>query len=184
MKLNFMKLELKKQDLMNNISKIKNFELGVSLIEVLVSLFIFSIGMLGLAGLQGTALKTADSANLRATAAVLSHEILENMRANRTAALANNYDLDISAAAPPASADNCDTSSCTSTELAAYDLDNWWNKIIGGNNSASQFPGGDASISVANGVATITILWNDARADSFDSQDSIRVVTFTISAMI
>jgi type IV pilus assembly protein PilV len=159
-------------------------ESGVSLIEVLVSLLIFSIGMLGLAGLQGTALKTADSSNLRATAAILSHEILENMRANRTAALAGQYNLDITAQTPASPTKDCDTASCTSAELAAHDLDKWWNKIVGNNNTASQFPNGDASIAVANGVTTITILWNDARADSFNSPNSNRTVTFTISAMI
>ncbi len=159
-------------------------ETGVSLIEVLVSLFIFSIGMLGLAGLQGTALKTADSANMRATAAVLSHEILESMRANRKAALANAYDLQLTAQAPDSPAKDCDTESCNETQLAAYDLYNWWNKIVNGNNTENKFPSGDASIAVANGIATVTIQWNDARADSFKSANSNRLITFTISAMI
>ena len=50
--------------------------------EVLVSVFILSIGVLGVAGLQITAKRSNFEATQRATAAALAQDIIERMRAN------------------------------------------------------------------------------------------------------
>ena len=163
-------------------------ESGFSLIEVLVSLLILSIGLLGLAGLQGVALKTADSANLRATAAILSHEILEQMRANRAAAINGDYDLalaDDDNAAPSEPEKNCDEEACNAAEIALHDVYTWRDKIVSGSNTSNQFPSGNAAIAVnANNIATITIQWDDARGDTNRANNAPRTVSFTISALI
>jgi type IV pilus assembly protein PilV len=159
---------------------------GFSLVEVLVSLLILSIGLLGLAGLQGVALKTADSANLRATAALLSHEILEQMRANRAAAINGDYTLvlaDEDNPAPEKPEPDCNEATCDATEIAEHDVYSWRDNIVNGNATSNKFPSGNAAISVdSDGIATITIQWNDSRANVTEADDP--TVSFTISAML
>lgn len=65
---------------------------GLSLLEVLVSLVLLSIGLLGLAGLQATALKSGHSASLRSQATILAYDILDEMRANSIQASAGSFD--------------------------------------------------------------------------------------------
>jgi type IV pilus assembly protein PilV len=125
---------------------------GFTLIEVLVAIIVLAIGLLGLAGLQLTSLKAADSAYFRSQATLLADDILDRMRSNRTAALAGNYDIDID-----------DTRSGTS--VADLDLIEW--KVMLGTTLTE----GDGSVDVdANDIATITIQWNDARAGGGTTQ--------------
>lgn len=65
---------------------------GLSLLEVLVSLVLLSIGLLGLAGLQATALKSGHSASMRSQATILAYDILDEMRANSIQASAGSFD--------------------------------------------------------------------------------------------
>ena len=67
---------------------------GVGLIEVLVSLLVLSIGMLGLAGLQMYSLRNNQGAMERSMAVVETHSIVDAMRADRAAALAGAFDFD------------------------------------------------------------------------------------------
>jgi type IV pilus assembly protein PilV len=55
---------------------------GVTLIEVLVTLFVMSIGMLGLAGLQSTTVKDGLDTAKRSQIMWLVSELVERMRAN------------------------------------------------------------------------------------------------------
>ena len=61
---------------------------GATLIEVLVAMLVLSIGLLGLAGMQMTALKSNQSAYYRSQATVLAYDIIDRMRANRADARA------------------------------------------------------------------------------------------------
>src|SRR5580658_10907158 len=64
---------------------------GFTILEVLVSLVILSIGLLGTAKLMLYSSHANDSAYLRSQATDLAYEILDNMRANRQQALAGAY---------------------------------------------------------------------------------------------
>lgn len=55
---------------------------GVSLLEVLITVVVLSIGLLGLAALQANATKFNHSAHLRSQATNMAHEMMERMRAN------------------------------------------------------------------------------------------------------
>jgi len=57
---------------------------GTSLLEVLISLVILSLGLLGYAGLQSTTIKNSHNAYLRTQATSLAYNVLDRMRANRT----------------------------------------------------------------------------------------------------
>ena len=55
---------------------------GFSLIEVLVSVFVLSVGLLGLAGLQGFSLKHTNTAYYRGQAIQLTYDMADRIRAN------------------------------------------------------------------------------------------------------
>ena len=60
---------------------------GVSLIEVLIAVLVLSIGVLGLAALQGVSLQANQSAYHRTQATNLAYEIADYTRVNRSAAI-------------------------------------------------------------------------------------------------
>ncbi len=56
---------------------------GFSLIEVMVTMLIVSIGLLGIAGIIMTSLKNSQSSYGRSQATLLANDIIDRMRANR-----------------------------------------------------------------------------------------------------
>ncbi len=92
---------------------------GLSLLEVLISALVLSAGLLGLASLQIVGMKTTHNSHQMQQATWLVNDLLEHMRANRTAALAGDYGIATDCTAAPT---QCTASICTSTQLAAYDL--------------------------------------------------------------
>ncbi len=132
------------------IMKTMRSQRGVTLIEVLVTVLIFSIGLLGLAGLQATSLRQNMSAYQRTQASVLAMDMLDRMRANRTAALAEQFDIKMNAD-PPSPANT----------MVEKELSNWLADL------AATLPDGDGSIDCDKGtsVCEIRVRWNDRRTD-------------------
>ena len=89
---------------------------GFNLIEVMVSLVIFSIGLLGLAGLQQVGLTQNTTAMQRTVAMGQAYDLFDRMRNNKT----TDYSTAVAASAP-----NCVTAACNTTEIASYDIYEW-----------------------------------------------------------
>lgn len=64
---------------------------GVSLLEVLISIIVLSIGLLGVAGMQYQGSDSTSSAYLRSQATLIANEIAERMHANYLAVDSNDY---------------------------------------------------------------------------------------------
>jgi type IV pilus assembly protein PilV len=92
---------------------------GFTLLEILVSLLLIAIGVLGTAGLQALSLKINQGGQLRSQAVVLGLDFIERVEANNIAAVAGKY---APATYPTASTKDCAAVSCTTDELATYDL--------------------------------------------------------------
>lgn len=73
----------------------RNNQNGFSMIEVLVSLIIIGVGMLGLSGLQIASMKGANNAHSRTTASMLVAEIADRMRANPLGIEGNFYENNV-----------------------------------------------------------------------------------------
>lgn len=110
---------------------------GFTLIEVLVALLVLSIGLLGLAALQNTALQFNTDSYQRTQATLLAYDILDRMRTNPSAVSAGNYDVPASSDASSkfsvyyackGSTCACASSSCSAANLATYDLGKWYEK--------------------------------------------------------
>ena len=139
---------------------------GFSLIEILVSLLILSVGLLGIATAQVSSIKMNQGAYHRSQANILLTEVLDRMRLNRDAFLAGNYDdVDTSQDAPSAQACITSTTGCTEAQLAVQDIREFhsFSKDINslGDNFIPYIP--DAVVTItrdtATDIATVSISW-------------------------
>ena len=131
-------------------------ERGFTLIEVLMTVIILAIGLLGLAGLQLSGLRYTHSAYQRSQATILGNDIIDRMRVNRLVAEAGSYNIAIGAT--PANASCLGTgANCNPATLANADLTEWKQSL------AAILPLGDGAV-IQNGASfTITIQWDDSR---------------------
>jgi len=123
---------------------------GVTLLEVLVSVVVLSIGLLGYAGLQTLSMKNNTSAFQRSQATILTYDIVDRMRANRPNLASYVVGLDA---------------------VGTYaDVISWKNNV------AASLPDGKAEVEIdLNNIAKITIQWDDNR----DGTDPIQFITET-----
>lgn len=66
---------------------------GASMVELLVAFLIMAFGILGMSGLQATAIKNLYSAMQHSRASMLAYSLMDAMRANRNAAVNGEYNL-------------------------------------------------------------------------------------------
>lgn len=126
----------------------KKQQRGFTLLEVMVAVFVLALGLLGMAHLQVTTLKSNQTAGLESQANILASDILDRMRANTKAAQSGAYNYN----------SNTDVSGTT---IAAKDLANW--SVLLGNNLPSgagevTCPAYDSSKVF---ICKITITWSD-----------------------
>ena len=97
---------------------------GFTLIEVMVSVLVLSIGLIGVAALQGVSLKNTQSAFMRSQATALAYDVADRMRANVISARIGLYDS--GSYDPPATVTGCkSTTGCTAQNMAEHDLAEW-----------------------------------------------------------
>ncbi|GGI54358.1 hypothetical protein GCM10011430_15320 [Oxalicibacterium solurbis] len=114
-------------------------ENGFSLIEVLVAVFVLAVGVIGAAGMQLAALRTAQQSSFQTHALHLATEMADYMRANvgqmRRIDAVNPYlRVDYRAsgvAASPASSVNCYgiDAQCDEDELAQFEIAEWLRRL-------------------------------------------------------
>ena len=107
---------------------------GFSMLEVLISLFILSIGVMGAVGLQLASLRTAQQSAFHSVAVALSNELAEKMRSSdaqmKLADGANvfstiKYNSQTDGNPPIPTLCYSTAASCSSTELAKADIYEW-----------------------------------------------------------
>ena len=135
---------------------------GFSMIEVLVTLLIISLALLGTAGLQGYAMRLSQGGQFRTQAVFLAADLAERMEANKPGVVAGSYNMGLSNVANVLST-ACIAAACTQSVLAAYDLSQWQNAIFATLPQSSW-----RVVNVGGNPTTVTIIinWVDRRTDS------------------
>lgn len=123
---------------------------GFSLLEVLIGVVVFAIGLLGMAALQMNALKSNHSSSLRTQAVILSYFMFDAMRANRADVENGNYNL----------AKTCEIPAPDST-LVGNDQRLWMQRVKEALGDAASTCG---EISCNGMNCTVRVFWDDSRA--------------------
>ncbi|WP_374604458.1 type IV pilus modification protein PilV [Arenimonas sp.] len=132
---------------MHNRNGKRKFQLGASLIEVMVAILVMAIGMLGIAALQAVSLRNTQGSAERTNAIIQSYSMLDTMRANREQARAGNYDENWLCEAP-------DDAGRISGEIG-----NWIEQM-----QATVSPTACGQIDCGTVECTVEVRWNDELA--------------------
>ena len=106
---------------------------GFSLIEVMISIVILSIGMLGAAGMQAAAMQSNKETRNQSVAASFARELADKMRGNsvvaiKSAAADNPYLTGTATFVAPT--ENCFTTACSSAAAVAnWDMADWKSRV-------------------------------------------------------
>ena len=127
---------------------------GFSLIEVLIAMLVLAIGLLGMAQMQASGLRSTHGAYLRTQATLLAGDMLDSMRANLTVARGGGYDVSYVGGAIP----------IPGTGLANTDVTAWKANLN------ALLPNGDGQITTVSGLSTanpsdvtVTVRWSGLR---------------------
>lgn len=144
---------------------------GFSLIEVLTAMVVLSIGMLGIAAMYTTSLKTGRSAQLRTKGVVFAADMADRIRANPGggadyASSATDQGSDKGCADRSNSGTVTAGVACTTDQMAADDIYQWKQLLT---NPQSGLPDAEAVIDYDNTTTpptyTITVNWTDQDED-------------------
>lgn len=147
-----------------------NKQSGVSLIEILVAVVIFSVSLTGLAGLSITSLRNTADGHFNSQATILADQLADTMRANLT-----GYETGQFASTPASTEKVCAPGSkCSAAEQAQFDTGKWQTLV------ANVLPGGTASVCMDStpndgqpdntacdglGMNTVKLFWLDNRSN-------------------
>jgi len=144
---------------------------GFTLIEVLVTLVIIAVGLLGLANVQLIGLKNNQSAYQRSQATIAIYDMVERIRSN--ASEIDNYvatAIEVKAATKVAT---CTTATgCSTAEMAATDLAEW-NELL-----TQSFGMAEGAIMPDGSIYNITITWDENHDGVIDSNDPTFPLSF------
>ncbi len=124
---------------------------GFSMLEVLITILILSLGLLGMAGLITTGMKSNATAHFRSIAIHQTQDIADRMRANLAGVRSGVYD-NLTTAIP--ASNDCVAAGCDTTQMAVYDHAQW------NTANANLLPNGRGTVvgDLANGYV-ITMMW-------------------------
>jgi len=152
---------------------------GFTLLEVLIALLIFSLGMLGLAGLMVVSVKTNNSAYLRTQASFLAQSMADRMRANTSVINSYNNTYDASSAGPS----TC--SACTPAQIVTRDRAIWSQQLVDSlpNPTATIACNGNvipasSGAGTYDGLCQFTIVWTEADLSQSSSSAPPSTQTF------
>lgn len=165
-----------------------HLERGISLFEVLITVVVVSIGLLGLAGLQFAGLRAANSAQEHTLATLLAQDIAERVHANRSVAAGyGTITLDSSSGVTLNKDCAIITNDCSPNDLMDYDRYEW-NQLIAPSTGAPLLPNLSIAINLTGvdgfAIATFqsTLTWGDPSGlQSLTSNFSICTNTAPIS---
>ncbi len=155
-------------------------ERGVTLIEVLVTMLVLAIGLLGLAGLQAQGLQSNNRAYMRSQAAILAYDMADRMRSNLTSYLNDYANIDGTEVDP-----GCINISpvCTPAQIAQYD--GWaWSTAARAALPLAQVAvcrDSDPTTTACDGAGSqmkITITWDDDRNGAVNPSDPTYTLSF------
>ena len=136
---------------------LKQRQIGATMIEVLVALFLLAVGLLGTLSLQNSGQRSNQSAMFSSVAIVLARDMANRIGANNnqfTTADDTLYsDVDTESESGPVTTCLVD---CDQATIRTMDAGQWAEEI------KSRLPGGRGTVSINDdGVHMVTVMWDD-----------------------
>ncbi len=100
---------------------------GATLVEVLISVLVLAVGLLGVVAMQMSSMRNQNEAQNRTLAIQQINDMSERMRANMTGVIAGGYVNIAGVVADP----GCITTGCTPLQVAQYDAYRWIVDTVG-----------------------------------------------------
>lgn len=161
---------------------------GFSMIEVLVTMAIVAVGLMGLIALMLKGLQANSGSSMRTIATAQAYDMGDRMRGNLTGVLAGNYNSVL----PPGSVSSCPiaagsnvapptasslgsctacSTSCSAADVAARDECMWHQA------NASLLPSGSGAVckDAANNWFSIYVSWDDSKSGNPDKTFILRL---------
>lgn len=163
---------------MNRYSPQTKNQRGFSLLEALLGFFILSVGMLGIASLQGFSLKAGKTSVYSSIAMMKVDELLESMRINpsalatyQTAGVFNNCSV---------------TKACTNVQRAEDDVYWWKQNLKAGLPTAATTSVTVTAATAPSRMATVkvTVSWKERKKSGSGSVDKSYSTTANICTQI
>ena len=127
----------------------KQIQQGVTLIEAMIALLVISVGLLGIASLQITAMNQNSSSLNHSQAVWMAYNMSDRIRAN-----INQFNAYDGADTDSSTPQDCITNNCTDVQMVTSDIADWATMI-------GNLPGGRGIIgSNADGLL-INVMWDD-----------------------
>ncbi len=156
---------------------------GFSMVEVLVTVLVLGIGLLGLFGMQIAGVKSNQSAYFRTQASILASDIADRLRFNSDRAVAGSYD-DFSTADSTETKPGCwnSASGCTENEIVTLDKAEWTELVEGGDDTAIMLPNASGTITRGAGnLFTIQILWDETTWDDDNNRKNVVQQSYSVN---
>lgn len=143
---------------MLNVNHLRNTQSGVSLLEVLISLVVLTVGLLGMAALQTSALQNNQSSFLRTQAVIMSYYAMDAMRVDYDNAVDGDYDLNKTCQVPAAS-----------TSLASKFHHDWIQSL-----QDNLGAGACGAINCASADCVVQVWWAEGRATGGQAEQELQ----------
>jgi type IV pilus assembly protein PilV len=144
---------------------------GFTLIEVLISLTLLAVGMLGMTALQTESLKFNNAALTDSQAQFLLQDMSERIRANKGN---NTYVMSYTDELEPVTVD-CAVTDCTENFMALWDMTQWRDSV------AETLPQGESQIlfNTLNRTYVISVRYDWSQLGGEDITNGKRTVSIT-----
>lgn len=167
-----------------SINSFKN-SAGFTLLEVMIAMVIFSIGLLGLAGIQAVSLNNNHSAYTRTISMQLAYNMADALRTSTDTSgqVSSTFDA-VTSAIPGTAPASCvqenggGAPNCTADGLAAFEIYHWKKRI------EDTLPTGLGTVTRNGEIYTITIMWDEDRTgatgDACGSDSAVDLKCYTL----
>lgn len=129
--------------------KLKQSQLGLSLVEAMIALLVISIGLLGIAALQLTAMNQNSSSLNHGQAVRYAYDMSDRIRANMV-----EFDRYKGIDTDTGYSQDCTGSPCSSTEIVDADAADWETMV-------ENLPGGRGRIVDDPDGLLVIVMWDD-----------------------
>ncbi len=181
----------------NNRAAVKQQVHGFSLIEILITMLIVAVGLMGTATLQLTGLSSNQGAYLRTQASILVYDMADRMRGNPDRAIAGDYDgfsfnADVEGEGGlnslKGATTDCITTSggCSRLRQSDTDLYEWAQNLMGaGSSGIALLPGAQGDIDrVVDDLFRVTVSWDESDWDGDSGVKSATNKSFSVDFTI